>query len=541
MIVNQKNKILFFFIIYILCFCVGMADEDLSKYKKENFKKKTIIELFDIGGKPTGWWAMQGMPWSIDELKVWSAKEVLAEAKKRLNNKPKEKYDQVFAVYCLTSIFSENEDVSQILLKAYPKVDALAQYQILHYASKYKISSFKDIFRKKIEKYSPPFTRSDLLAVIYFNTFSGEKLINSLKNLENTKLANSYILDGFPYSDVVSESVDDPLERIKSAISNIESIKVLPEDKALIKKTRKMILKSFRTNISFSDLSIIEAIDYLNSIYKDYHISTDNQIKDKKVSLHLKNATIYEALSHFCNTNGLALSNDSNGFRIYNSPFLQFSWAKNGLMVQLNIIKGIEEGPLVMLKDNLGIPWLNFSLPKVRNLNITLADESVFSCPSNSVFQIPISKEDFKSKGGIIKELSAEIQFSIPKVIKRKIISLDSTKNLDYRFCGRKLEIKITPLEEGGFEVIVKSNESNNQQSSFFQEFFDLGTIVVLDKNKNKIPVEINSFGNKKSDYSGKVVSEPKFMEWTVTTEVEVVKMPIAFKNIQLTETLWRK
>ena len=279
-----------------------------------------------------------------------------------------------------------------------------------------------------------------------------------------------------------------------------------------------------------------ETIDRLNSVYNQNSIVLCETIEDKTINLKLNKVTVYESLANLCNTNSLEIFKNVNGFSIDNSSSKQWYWAHNGILIEVHFTPFVKT-PILGISNIYGIPWLNFPLPKVSNVKIKMPDDSEYLCPSRSVFQLPISKEDYQSKGGYFKEISAILHLPIPKVIKRKAIPFEEAKNYDSSFSGRKLQITITSQNEGDYLIKVKSNLINEDVFSNINTFSDLGVISMLDKDGKQIHGDYLVSSQK--EYTMKVTSKPETFVWTVTTEVEIIKIPFSFKDIKIPEELW--
>ncbi len=545
---NLKNKfkITFIIICSLLSFILSSTEEGLDKIRKEDFNKKTIAELFDIGGKPTGAWFMSGMPWPADELKKRPADDVKAEAIKRLKTVSKQPHDQVFAVHCLIENFPESE-IKTILYKAYPKADSKAQYEILLYACERNLSSFRKYFFDILKNRKKKISRIDMLAVLFFTACPDEQALEYIKKIDLNKIKDGYILDGFPYSDVVSHSIDNPRERINEALKLREDTKMSPEEKALTKKTRSMILKPKKSTLVLNDATVVEALAILNANYEQ-KTNSNKKLGIKGINLKIKKATLHETLATICNANRISISEQMAGFSAYNAETDNYYyWAKQGVLMGLRFSRGFGSSnkpnascPIGIIDLNLGIPWLNIEDTRLSDIKITMPDNSVIICENKNYFSTNLTKEEYLKKGGYIKELTAQIQIPVPITIRRKTLSYDEAKDYKSIDFGRRVRIEISKTNEEEYLVTFESKLLFRGQWAFPNTSRDLGTIIMLDANKKQILGSYQSFSNLKSGYTVRISTKPESFQLTVTTKLEYIETPISFKNIKLQDDVWQ-
>lgn len=513
------------------------------------YRLKSISQLFDIGGTATGSWCMGGMPWPLEELKRRTPVKVKAEAMRRLTNKAIRMYDQVFAVYCLILLFKDDNDVDKFLQKVYPNLGPQAKYEILLYASENRITSYKNFFIQVLNEKSSSLTKSQLLAVSYFGQLPDKAVIKRIKKLEQKNMSSDYFLDGFPYSDVVLHSVYNPRKFIQNTIGIIEeherNKKMTDEEKRLLNKARELILKPFRASIAFSDLTETQVVSKLNSTYPLYNIDERESCKIKNMSLDMKKASLHEVLAELCNSNSFAVGEDVNGLSLYSSTINKYCDAKGGVIANISFMKGWEQNPSpnVFLHMILGTNWLNFENAKISRIRITFPDGSIMKTEDNSFFSIPVTKQQFQAKGGMIKEISAILHVPVPKAVRRIHIPFKIDGKYEKKNGFRRvLELASKKQDNGKYEIVVKTKMSFDPIFSSHHSMcvYDKGSVLMFDDKGRQLSGKYMSFSDLKAEYSMRDVPKPAMFVWTVVTDFEFIKIPIVFKNIKLPADIWK-
>jgi hypothetical protein len=308
-----------------------------------------------------------------------------------------------------------------------------------------------------------------------------------------------------------------------------------------------MILKPFRSTVSLIDLTGMEAITYLNSIYNQ-QIVPSGQFENKGIKLKLEKASLQEVLLGICNSNSISIGKGINGYRLYNSSLGEdYHWAINGVLASLSFTSGYGHSkypsaicPKAKLDLNMGIPWLNFPASKFSDVQIIMPDESIINCQNKNYFSTNLTKDEYQKKGGYIKELKVLLHVPVPTVIKRKTISYEEAKKYDSNDFGRKVKIIVTQINEKLYMVEFASSPIFYRDFKSSKTYCDLGTIIMLDKNGKQILGDYQVVRDSKSDYTVTMLTKPESFLFTVTTEVEYIKMPISFKNIKLQEEVWK-
>lgn len=129
------------------------GDGDMSKAQAERKKYPgySIARLFDLGGTPTGWWFMHGMPWPVDELEKRDCKEVFAEAARRLKaEKPAHLFDAVFSAYVLREL--KLEERQKLYAECWPKLSESVRDEIAIDAEQHPREEFDGIMLERLRR-----------------------------------------------------------------------------------------------------------------------------------------------------------------------------------------------------------------------------------------------------------------------------------------------------------------------------------------------------------------------------------------------------
>jgi len=181
------NKYLIAIIIISIPILCVFSDDELEKAREEN-KRKTIPELFDTGSilNEKGASCIERLKrWlPLHELKERPIEKVVAEAKKRLFNKPVNLYDHEFAINVLTSL--KPEGFHDILFKVYPLMDPRCKEEIIRYFAKTHEPRFRDIAKTCLESHIKTKKRipnKTIMGAWYFALNPDPTVIQVLKDL----------------------------------------------------------------------------------------------------------------------------------------------------------------------------------------------------------------------------------------------------------------------------------------------------------------------------------------------------------------------
>ena len=213
-------------LLVILWAATSSAEEENARMAR--YRTMSIRDLLDEGGKPTGLWYMGGMPWPLSELGRRNHERVIDEALNVLDGKPKHDFSHAFAVYVLVNL--RPTGLNKLLLDRIEKVDGPGLYEILLHAAQTDDAAFVPIFTEILDRQIDEPREVDLLAAEYVRHVPRQQFIPGLERLQKLLAKqvrsddkqfgrdHSFILDGFPYSDLVSFSIEQPAAFVAESI-----------------------------------------------------------------------------------------------------------------------------------------------------------------------------------------------------------------------------------------------------------------------------------------------------------------------------------
>jgi hypothetical protein len=279
------------------------------------FPDLTIAELIDIGGGPTEWSAMRGMPWPVYELANRPRSEVVERAGECLQSPPKFAYSHAFCVYLLSRI--NPPELSTILKRSYPGLDASGRYEVLLRGYLDSDPSYIPLFTDLIAGFKgDAIDRPIVLAMSYATMVFDQNLQTAVERFVSanadaiSRVDSELILDGFPYSDVVSVRVSDVQSLFSQAV---DSQRVLGEarghvmtveESRILQGLRAGLLDPERVDLSITTESLQELVAALEHHYSGIEfepLSPDLVAPRFDFSLTKPGASLADVLAQLCN------------------------------------------------------------------------------------------------------------------------------------------------------------------------------------------------------------------------------------------------
>ena len=289
---------------------------------REDFPGMSITELFDAGSQDTGWWAMRGMPWPIDELLDRPRGEVVAEAIRRIEQRRVGRYVDVFSVKVLQRLNIENLD--EVLIEQYSNLDDLAKYEVLLHAADTFNEGYTQIFVEAVSVVMPESKINNVavLAAIYQSVAQDEALhealtnyVSSHPNPEPTVPRTTY-LDGFPYSDVIMRSANDVDELFRQTLSigqyaQSEATVIMSDHEEMrLNEIRRVLLEPDRNDLDILSQPLIEVLRSLGREFPGFKVNgLSEELRTARVTASVagRNLSLIDSLAKLCNQLSLSM------------------------------------------------------------------------------------------------------------------------------------------------------------------------------------------------------------------------------------------
>jgi len=531
----------------------------------------SIPELFDVGSEDTGWWAMRGMPWPIEELAKRPENEVVEEAIRRIEELKIGRYVDAFLVTVLLRLNVEN--LNEILIDHYDQLDDAGKYEVLLYAADTNAEGYTDFFADAVKRVmpDPELNRTAVLAAIYQSVAADPDLHIILSEYVNSHSESgkdnyrSIHLDGFPYSDVILRSVIDVDELFRQTLQIGEydtshvNDPMNSEERQLLDQIRQALLEPERKSLNIEEKSLAEVLRDLglefpgfrvNSLSKEFRTATD------KASVSGIQLSLVDALAQLCNQRMLSIlssSHEENTWSIsqgnrYGYGATNNCVSTNGFLVSLRpFYSEFRDQPRITFSIKVGTSstWLNYTEVRVLIESVVterkIEEEKYPALFSRNRVNIPLGDNSPEDLGAIT--VSGIVELTVPTSLKHIEIGLSGQQEFSLERGARRLTFNSTP------EEVTVSWGLTSVCCGWVQPplLIDPGNIALFDE-EGKMPditkSGINSsWGNRAGGLLGFGRSDrnpwnPSILTWTYAPTVEKIRIPVTFENMQLVPKL---
>lgn len=314
--------------VFVMCLLPSVSEAQPRRF--EDMPGMSLDALFDWGGQATGDGYMQGMPWPITELSKRDSGAVVAEALRRLSTAGADEFTHAFNVYLLSRL--DPPGIGQQLVALYPNLDERGRYEVLLHALDHPDPLFHPLFTAAIEEaeQSRTWTAAAALGAAFALKVYDPALHRALENIsdqtDQLQVTTGSILDGFPYSDVVTRSVSDPLALLGEALAFNRSYAdmleraMTAEEQALLDSYRTRLAGVQSLPVRVEPGGLAKLLQDLSARYDWLNFSAISgpvRFSDVQLRLDEQARSYTEVMAALCNNEGIDF---------YSDTLAAFSW-----------------------------------------------------------------------------------------------------------------------------------------------------------------------------------------------------------------------
>lgn len=537
----------------------------------------SISELIAIGGQPTGPWPVGGVYWPLEELRTRPRDEVIKAATQCLENPASQENTHAFCVYTLLDY--NVPDPFPLISENFQGMNYLGRLEALRYGYYLNDKRYAALFAAAVQgsMAQPPPNHLVTLSAMYGSNIYHAELLAALERYarqHEAALAEhsaSISLNGFPYSDVVTLSVNGMSETLSAALAfnrgmaSIADTPMTPAEQEHLARIRADFLEPARIDLPQQERSLSELIATLNSAFREQSftlVSSDETLSTLSTAVGGNNVSAPEILEILCNEYGLQIRNGGYPARWQIGEFPEFGQfvrrtncaATGNFLIVLEIRGQLQR----RLRANTNI-FSNITWPSVRLPHFYLQDLTIdgHANPINTHVgmrqrgspSLALPDMDLDSMPAI--SVRGTVSVAIPahiKTIEQVLVpgmddlqleygpfalEMHSTENEESRWlywgvhdCCSQPPVRVPPAYNSGLVTFFDDRGNQIGQGGATSDYMPGGARNGRhDTLKNFTPVSDRHSGN---------AQPPARLVWTIVPDMEILQIDVEFNNVRL-------
>ena len=531
----------------------------------------SIAELFDIGAGATGGESSAAVPWPIDILLQRDHDAVLAEALRRIDLADNGPYGDAFCIKLLLALSPPQLDT--LLRRNFAALDPGGQFEVLLYARTTLDPGYAPQFQAALESLATASVDSAtaVLAASYQAVVGDPALHRALTDYvashpqEASSQPRRLSLNGYPYSDVATQRIDDVDRVFDLALetgafnTSLQDRRMSETEQAALQKIRQQLLQPLRQSPAVPALSLPLLLEALQEHFPGLsfeHIASSLDAVSTDSTINWTGISLVELFAQLCNQLNLSITGSSirdNAWSVveqnkYGYGLSNSCYAQQGFLVTLNTSYRDSNAALLggrvplTIKATSASPWFNltpqhFILETVQFSNPSLGASDVLHQPGETLLQLDLGDRNPATLGNLT--FSGTLRIMVPATLMQTRYNLLDTSNITDQQGARRLS-----YHDDGDNIQMHWGFTT-QPVGFgrLKPFFhDLGLVDFQDSEGNR--TRIRSTGSLSTDgLTGNSISTrhtylrselPGSLTWTYAPTVEFIEIPVIFSEVAL-------